>query len=113
MGTRSFLNTVRVEEEHEDIQTHMLPLLPGKGGSAREVRAKAAKVESEQWTEECGCQELACHMRLVIEGSVMSARLSRPATSKRSRVSLLPRTMMLISHTMFVPTGYVSVLTLD
>lgn len=73
---------------------------------------KAAKVESEQWTEDCDCQELAYHTRLAIQGSVLSARSSRRATSKRSRVSLLPRTVMLISSTLFVPTGYLSVLTL-
>ena len=79
---------------------------------AKAICFKAAKVESEQWTEECGCQELAYHTRLVILGSVLSARSSRPATSKRSRVSLLPRTVMLnLIHTV-VPTGYVSALTL-
>lgn len=61
---------------------------------------------------DCGYQELAYHVRLVILGSVLSARQSTPATSKRSRVLLLPSTMMFSYYKLFVPKGSVSVLTL-
>lgn len=66
----------------------------------------AKAICSRRWT-----QELAYHVRLVIQGSVLSARQSRPATSKRSWVLLLPSTAMFIYYKLFVPTGSVSVLT--
>lgn len=66
----------------------------------------AKAICSRRWT-----QELAYHVRLVIQGSVLSARQSRPATSRRSWVLLLPSTAMFIYYKLFVPTGSVSVLT--